>query len=295
MTENSKTPMYKRVIARIGIIALLSTYFILFVMVIMGADIDYFMGALAATIAIPIFAWVCIWAFGSMMGRHTIASLDPLTSNKQHDKNGNLVPEGKIDTIVFDIGNVLANFAYKDFIAKKNPDKEIAQRVENASVHSKDWTEFDRAVLSIEEVVERFKKNDPEIADEIGKTFEDFDEILTKREKTIPWIRALKAAGYRVLYLSNMFERAVECCPDAMGFLDEADGGILSYTVNLVKPNHDIYELLAERYNLVPEKTVFIDDTPVNAQAARDLGWHAIDYKSYDQAVKELHDLGVRY
>ena len=82
---------------------------------------------------------------------------------------------------------------------------------------------------------------------------------------------------------------------EAMAFLDEVDGGILSYRDHVVKPDQAIYRLLTERYSLVPQKTVFIDDTPVNAQAARDLGWHAIDYKDYDQAVKELHDLGVRY
>ena len=45
----------------------------------------------------------------------------------------------------------------------------------------------------------------------------------------------------------------------------------------------------------MPEKTVFIDDTPANIKTARGLGWHGIDYVNYDQAVKELHDLGVRY
>ena len=45
MTDNNKTPMAKRVIAIIGIIALLSIYVILFVMAIIGTPFDYFMGA----------------------------------------------------------------------------------------------------------------------------------------------------------------------------------------------------------------------------------------------------------
>ena len=182
MTDNNKTPMAKRVIAIIGIIALLSIYVILFVMAIIGTPFDYFMGAVVATVAIPIFTWICIWAFSSITGRHTIASLDPLTSDKKHDSRGNVVPEGKIDTVVFDIGNVLTDFAYMDFIEKKVSDKELAKRIADASVHSKEWTEYDRGVLSTEEIIDGFKKNDPEIADVIEKTFEDLTDIVTKRD-----------------------------------------------------------------------------------------------------------------
>ena len=98
-----------------------------------------------------------------------------------------------------------------------------------------------------------------------------------------------------MLVLSNFSKQALDGCKEAMAFLDVVDGGILSYKDHVVKPGQEIYKLLAERYGLVPEKTVFIDDTPANIQTARDLGWHGIDYRNYDQAVKELHDLGVRY
>ena len=295
MTDNNKTPMGKRIAAIIGIVALLSTYVILFIMSLVGAPMDYFMGAVVATVAIPIFTWICIWAISSITGRHTIASLDPLTSDKEHDSMGNIVPKGKIDTVVFDIGNVLTDFAYMDFIEKRVQNKEMAKRVADASVHSKDWNELDRGVLPVEEIIDRFKKNDPEIADEIDKTFVDFKDIVTKREKAIPWIKALQAAGYKVLYLSNFSEIILEACADAMAFIEETDGGILSYRDKVIKPDHAIYNLLAERYNLVPEKTVFIDDTKVNIDSAKELGWNGIVYKDYADVKKELEALGVIY
>ena len=43
------------------------------------------------------------------------------------------------------------------------------------------------------------------------------------------------------------------------------------------------------------EANLFIDDTPANIKTAKGLGWHGINYMNYDQVVKELHDLGVRY
>ena len=80
-----------------------------------------------------------------------------------------------------------------------------------------------------------------------------------------------------------------------MAFIDVTDGGILSYRDHVVKPGKEIYKLLEKRFGLTPEKTVFIDDTAVNIETARELGWNGIVYKDYDQVIRELHELGVRY
>ena len=123
----------------------------------------------------------------------------------------------------------------------------------------------------------------------------NIDGIILKREKSIPWIKALKAAGYKVLYLSNFSKQALEGNADALDFIDETDGGILSYRDHVVKPDPAIYKLLEERYSLVPEKTVFIDDVEENIQTALSLGWNGIIYESYEQAAGELKKLGVNY
>ncbi len=79
-----------------------------------------------------------------------------------------------------------------------------------------------------------------------------------------------------------------------MGFLSEVDGGILSYRDRVVKPDPAIYKLLMERYDLVPEKTVFIDDTAVNIEAAKNLGWNGIVFESKEQVLSELSALGIK-
>ncbi len=292
-----KTPAYKRVLAWMGIIVLVGMYVVLLFEALTGSPDTYnvFIGCVAATIAVPILLWLLIWSIGALTGRHTVASLDPMTSNKRHDKYGNVIPDGDINTVVFDIGNVLVDFAWVEFLTNKGFDKDMMDRIATASINSKDWVEIDRGVLTTEQIIDRFVANDPEIEDEIRRAFNNFDNIVTKRDTTIPWIRSLKQAGYQVLVLSNFSKVAVEGCPDAMSFLDEVDGGILSYRDRVVKPDEAIYKLLMERYDLVPEKTVFIDDTPVNIETARKLGWKGIVFKDRDQVVNELHDLGVRY
>jgi epoxide hydrolase-like predicted phosphatase len=292
-----KTPKYKRVLALIGLIliALLILAF-LGVALFGGPDSkNLFMALAGAVVAVPIFIWLILWALSAMTGRHNIASLDAMSSNKQHDKFGNVIPDGKIDTIVFDIGNVLTDFAWDKFLKDKGYDEAMRKRLAKATVLSEDWVEYDKGNLSNDEIVQRFVENDPELEKEIRSAFENIDGIILKREKTIPWIKALQAAGYRVLYLSNFSRQALEGCPDAMDFLEKTDGGILSYREHVVKPDPEIYHILENRYELKPERTVFIDDTAVNIEAAKSLGWKGIVYRDYDQAASELNAMGVVY
>ena len=292
-----KTPTYKRVLAlaALVLIAVLIVAFLLVALFGGPESKDLFMGLAGAVVAVPILTWLLIWSIGAITGRHTIASLDAMSSNKRHDKYGNVIPDGEIDTVVFDIGNVLTDFAWDKFLVFKGYDDKMVERIAKATVYSDDWVEYDKGKLTNEEIIARFVENDPEIRSEIEDSFKNIDGIILKREKTIPWIRALKAAGYKVLYLSNFSKQALEGCPDAMAFLDETDGGILSYREHVVKPDPAIYNLLVSRYNLTPSKTVFIDDTPVNIEAARNLGWKGIIYRDYNQVVDELASLGVKF
>ncbi len=289
--------MYKRVLAWCGIVILVGMYLFLLFEALTGSPETYnvFIGCVAATIAVPILLWLLIWSIGALTGRHTIASLDPMSSNKRHDKFGNVIPDGEIDTVVFDIGNVLVNFSWREKLEKLGFEDGMIERIAKATVDSSDWVELDRGVLTTEEIIDLFVENDPEIESEIRRAFADFTGIVTRREETIPWIRSLKAAGYKVLVLSNFSKVAVEGCADAMKFLEEVDGGILSYRDKVVKPDEAIYKLLMERYDLVPGKTVFIDDTPVNIETAKRLGWKGIVFKSREQVIEDLTKLGVKY
>ncbi|MCR5403379.1 MAG: HAD family phosphatase [Butyrivibrio sp.] len=200
-----------------------------------------------------------------------------------------------INTVVFDIGNVLTDFGWEPFLRRKGFDDEMVERIGNATTRSATWNELDRGVLTTQEIIDGFVANDPGIEKEIRYAFSDLSGILVARERTVPWIRALKAAGYKVLVLSNYSKQAEEACPEAIAFLSEVDGGILSYKEKVIKPDPEIYKRLCERYDLIPERTVFIDDTERNIIAARNLGWHGIVFKNYEQVESELRSMGVDY
>lgn len=198
-----------------------------------------------------------------------------------------------IKNIIFDIGNVLTDYRWREFLEDKGFDEAMIDRIAEATVNSAVWREYDRGVWTEKEIMAGFVRNNPAIEREIHHAFDDFKELVTPRAYAVPWIKELKQKGYRVLYLSNFSRKAEAECAEALDFLPEMDGGILSYRDKLVKPDSAIYELLLSRYGLMAEECVFLDDMLANVEAAEKLGIHIIHFRTKEQAEKELRKLGV--
>lgn len=198
-----------------------------------------------------------------------------------------------IRNIVFDIGNVLTDFRWKDFLRDKGFDGPMIERISKASVESPYWMEIDRGEWDTEEIMLAFVRQDPEIEEELRTAFGEVHGMVTRRDYAIPWIEELKEKGYRVYYLSNFSYKAQVECADALDFLTHMDGGILSYQEKLIKPDEKIYQLLLGRYDLKAEETVFMDDLPANVEAAKSLGIRGIVFESKQQAESELAKFGV--
>ena len=198
-----------------------------------------------------------------------------------------------IKTIIFDIGNVLAGFAWKPYFESFGYSKEILERMAKATVESCVWSAYDRGAMTDEELMEAFIQNDPEIEKQLREALTNISGMLEKYDYAIPWVKELKEKGYQVLVLSNFSHKAHEDCQNVLGFLDYVDGGILSYRDKVIKPEPEIYQLLIDRYQLVPEECVFLDDTPKNLEAAKVFGIHTIHFTDREKALEELRELGV--
>lgn len=199
-----------------------------------------------------------------------------------------------IKNIVFDIGNVLVDFRWRDFLSDKGFDEAMIERIAKASVYSKYWDEFDKGIMSEEEVFEKFISLDPQIADILHKAFDNINGMVTKRDNAIPWIKALKDAGYKVYYLSNFSKKAYDECRDSLDFMAYTDGGIMSYTEYITKPDPEIYKRLLKRFDLNSSETVFVDDLKANVEAAVKEGINGIVYTSYESTILELKRIGVK-
>ena len=198
-----------------------------------------------------------------------------------------------ITTIIFDIGNVLADFTWKEHYTSFGYDDAMVERIAKATVMNPAWNENDRGVMKLEDILQAFVDSDPEIEQDIRRVLDNVKTIVRRNDYAIPWIQDLKSKGYRTLYLSNFSEKAETECAYALDFIPYLDGGILSYQEKVIKPMPEIYERLIERYKLIPEECVFIDDTMPNLVAAEKFGIHTIHFQNQAQAVEELRKLGV--
>ena len=196
-----------------------------------------------------------------------------------------------IDTVIFDIGGVLSVLGRMNFFRKFDYTEQYRERLMMDTVLSPWWKEFDRAVMTEEEIIDRFVQGDPEAEKDIRHVMKNINGIVVRADYAIPWIRSLKERGLRVLYLSNYSEKVLRDCPEVTDFLPETDGGVFSYTCHLIKPEPGIYWELIGKYHLVPERCVFLDDLQANLDGAAAFGIHTIRFLSHGQAQEDLEAL----
>jgi len=196
-----------------------------------------------------------------------------------------------IENIIFDIGNVLADFCWREHIALCGYAGETAERLGRAMMQSPVWNEIDRGVWSEEELLEGFIRNDPELKKEIRHVFADMSTIVRKKPGSEAWLQGLKEEGYRLYYLSNFSGKIKRECEEQLSFLRWMDGGIMSYEICQIKPDEEIYRSLLAKYGLRPEECVFLDDLPANLKTAKRLGIRGILVEDQEQAAKELASL----
>jgi len=199
----------------------------------------------------------------------------------------------KITTIVFDIGNVLADFCWEKHFRNICDSEEQFLRLAKATVMDDAWNQFDKGALSEEALLQIFIDNDPEIEGLIRRMFENVSDTIETFDYTQAWIRELKEKGYRVLILSNFSEKAYRECGEKLSFVGETDGAVISYREKLIKPDQEIYELLIGRYGLNPAECVFLDDRQENIDGAKRAGMHGIVFTTKAAAGRELKKLGV--
>ncbi|MBS7006853.1 HAD family hydrolase [Anaerostipes sp.] len=196
-----------------------------------------------------------------------------------------------IKNIIFDIGNVLADFAWERLFHRLGFEDEVFENIADATVRGPYWQEFDRGRMSDREIMEGFYSLAPRYREQLDLFYEHIHEMTDEYPYAAEWVRSLKKAGYSVYILSNYGKTAFEKRKHPFSFLEEADGKVISYEVLSVKPEREIYQALESRYGISPEESVFIDDLEENIEGAERYGYAGILFRSRAQADQEIAKL----
>ncbi|MBE6016814.1 MAG: hypothetical protein E7233_04270 [Lachnospiraceae bacterium] len=193
----------------------------------------------------------------------------------------------EIDTVIFDIGNVLMGFPWHEYLDSLY-DKEMAERIEEAMTADHRWDNLDLGIMSPEEILDLFINSDPEIEDNIRYVFANIGDAMLKCDYAVPWVKAVKEQGFRVLFLSNYSYYLRELKPEVLGFIPYMDGGVFSCEVHLIKPDKAIYQTICDKYSLDPAKCLFIDDNTDNIRVAKEFGLNAVLFEGYEKTRAEV-------
>ncbi len=196
-----------------------------------------------------------------------------------------------IDTVIFDIGNVLMKFDFFPMMHRLFEDQKIIDAVVENYFSSGLWQKLDLGLADEEQFLSEAIAAAPDLEKEIRLTFQHVPESLIREAFAVPWVQNLKDRGYRVLYLSNYSVPIMKMGPEAFSFLPLMDGGVFSCDVHLCKPDPEIYRTLQKKYDLDFSTCVFLDDTVPNLEEAGRQGLRTIHVQNHQQAAADLEQL----
>lgn len=195
-----------------------------------------------------------------------------------------------IDTIIFDLGKVLVDF-HPEAGMRAMGFSEDAIQVFLDKIFSGVWEECDRYPYEDAEIRALFMDKVPGYEVYVDMLWDNLHPITGVRGYAKEWLASLKKKGLKLYVLSNFGKRAFEINSEIYDFLELMDGGVISYEVEMTKPEPGIYEYLLKKYGIEREHAVFLDDRIENVEAARSLGINAILFENYETARLELNEI----
>jgi putative hydrolase of the HAD superfamily len=205
---------------------------------------------------------------------------------------------GLITTVISDFGGVLTTPLVQSFAAVQDetgiPFEELAKAM--ARIQEEDGRhplfELETGRLTEADFLRKLGGAlEPALGHrpELHRFSEIYFDALHPNEPMIDLMREVKEQGHRTALLTNNV-REWEPLWRTMLPVDEIFEVVVdSGFVGCRKPDREIYELTLERLGGTdPRQCLFIDDTNLNCDAARELGMSAVHYRDYEQAIGEI-------
>lgn len=205
-----------------------------------------------------------------------------------------------IKNIIFDIGNVILNFNLLNVLPSFTENKDEQKFIFDNIINSPEWlghalidTGYIKKEDAIEIVKDRTNHTNDKLISDFWNTYNDYASI---DENVIALIKKLKANNYRIYLLSNINPYTYDFVKTS-GLFDIVDGYVLSYLEHKIKPYESIYNILINRYNLIPEECLFVDDKEDNMITANRLGilGKKVEPDNYDSIINLLEQYNIKF
>lgn len=197
----------------------------------------------------------------------------------------------QVDTVIFDLGNVLIGWdprrLYRQLI-----DDEAQMEWFLRDVCNSEWNEQQDAGRPWAEATALLRTRFPEYAELIDAYHLRWEETLVGAlDDSVALLAELRTRGVRLLALTNWSQETFPIARQRFPFLQWFEGIVVSGEEKLIKPDARIYQRLLERYAVDPAKALYIDDSARNVAAAEAqgmYGWWFRDAEGLRQRLVEL-------
>jgi HAD superfamily hydrolase (TIGR01509 family) len=199
-----------------------------------------------------------------------------------------------IRAVISDLGNVVLWFDNDIFIRKLGARCGLSVgRIKEVAQWNMDLiTAFDKGGISPGEFHERIVKAvDVQMSRE--EFFAIYNDIFWLNAPALKVLKRLKPAGSKLLLLSNTDSERFGFVRQRFSQILIFDDYILSYDLGLAKPAPGIYLEAVKRAGCAADECVFIDDLPMNVEAAVSLGMKGVVYAPTTDLAAELARLGL--
>lgn len=198
--------------------------------------------------------------------------------------------------VVFDFGGVLFRWQPEVFLPRFLPGHTAdARALVDAFFQGfdGDWGRFDGGTVDAAGLAPLIAARTGIAVDDVTRVIAAIPAELQPVPDTVAIVQALREAGHRLWFLSNMPAPYAATLETVNPLGDWFEGGIYSSRVGLRKPDRAIFDALAGRFDLDPASSLFIDDALRNVDAAQALGWQTLRFTSPEQCRAALVERGL--
>jgi 2-haloacid dehalogenase len=199
-----------------------------------------------------------------------------------------------IDAVLFDLGNVLIRWDprnhYKDrFASAEDMERFLAVVAPGSWNHEMDLGKPFALAIAERTVLH------PEHGELLAEWQTEWERMLGGAiDGSVALLAELRQAGYRIAALTNWSAETFPVARKRFPFLAWFEDVVISGVEGIAKPDPQMFALALARTGFVPERTVFIDDSLPNIEAARAARLRTVHFASPQQCREELRAFGVR-
>jgi 2-haloacid dehalogenase len=200
-----------------------------------------------------------------------------------------------VDTIIWDLGGVLIDWK-TTYVYDEHYFDSIEKRTQFFdTVCTNDWNENQDAGYPIAQATAEKIAEFPQWESAIRDFYGRWEDMLRGPiPETVDVFRDLRSTQqYKFYALTNWSAETFPIALARFDFLHWFDGRIVSGEEKTRKPFQEFYQILFDRYQIVPERSIFIDDNLRNVQAAEALNIPSIHFQDAVQLRGELAGRGV--